>query len=255
MQAVTNEQLLAAVQALSTQVQKIASALDKQQQRREYQAAYYKKRKAAKAEKAKRIELPDGHCLECRRSDRIPKEAWAKQMRSFVERGLSPYNFLTWVAWSWNQSLFNHVPITKSGGYMHVFIGYSGKKALRCKFSERDVTGRMRISRFSRPEQLDTLGQALYWKWTFHTINKIVDCAEEQGWFETLSSNWQKVLKVAMGGFSCYEVKGEIWDPNERDFAVINKTYSQLRPTLDMSWNAFLRGLFSKEEPFSDQTQ
>ena len=255
MQAVTNEQLLAAVQALATQVQKIASALDKQQQRREYQAAYYKKRKAAKAEKAKRIELPDGHCLECRRSDRIPKEAWAKQMRSFVERGLSPYNFLTWVAWSWNQSLFNHVPITKSGGYMHVFIGYSGKKALRCKFSERDVTGRMRISRFSRPEQLDTLSQALYWKWTFHTINKIVDCAEEQGWFETLSSNWQKVLKVAMGGFSCYEVKGEIWDPNERDLAVINKTYSQLRPTLDMSWNAFLRGLFSKEEPFSDQTQ
>ena len=255
MQAVTNEQLLAAVQALATQVQKIASALDKQQQRREYQAAYYKKRKAAKAEKAKRIELPDGHCLECRRSDRIPKEAWAKQMRSFVERGLSPYNFLTWVAWSWNQSLFNHVPITKSGGYMHVFIGYSGKKALRCKFSERDVTGRMRISRFSRPEQLDTLGQALYWKWTFHTINKIVDCAEEQGWFETLSSNWQKVLKVAMGGFSCYEVKGEIWDPNERDLAVINKTYSQLRPTLDMSWNAFLRGLFSKEEPFSAQTQ
>ena len=69
------------------------------------------------------------------------------------------------------------------------------------------------------------------------------------------NNNWQKVLKVAMGGFSCYEVKGEIWDPNERDLAVINKTYSQLRPTLDMSWNAFLRGLFSKEEPFSDQTQ
>ena len=252
---VTNEQLLAAVQALGTQLKAIAGALDKQQKRRDYQAAYYKKRKAAAAEKARRIELPNGHCLESRRDDRIPAGAWAKQLQRFVERGLSPYNFLTWLAWAWNQDTFNHVPITKSGGYMHVFIGYSGKKALRCKFSERDVTGRMRISRFSRPEQLDTLGQALYWKWTFHTINKIVDCAEEQGWFETLSSNWQKVLKVAMGGFSCYEVKGEIWDPNERDLAVINKTYSQLRPTLDMSWNAFLRGLFSKEEPFSDQTQ
>ena len=256
---VTNEQLLAAVQALGTQLKAIAGALDKQQKRRDYQAAYYKKRKAAAAEKARRIELPNGHCLESRRDDRIPAGAWAKQLQRFVERGLSPYNFLTWLAWAWNQDTFNHVPITKSGGYMHVFIGYSGKKALRCKFSERDITGRMRISRFTRPEQLDTLSQALYWKWTFHTVHKVVqDYAEENEWFGALSENWKKVLKVAMGQFGCYEIKGEVWDPNERDFSVINKTYGHLRPTLDMSWNAFLRGLFSKEEPFkevSDPTQ
>ena len=66
-----------------------------------------------------------------------------------------------------------------------------------------------------------------------------------------LGESWQKPIKVAMGGFGCYEVKGEIFDPNERNIEAANKTYGLLRPTLEMNWSAFLRGLFCKEEPFT----
>jgi len=109
----------------------------------------------------------------------------------------------------------------------------------------------MRVARLTKKEQLDTLSGALYWKWTFRTVSKIVGQAEDEGWFEDLGDRWHKPLKVAMGGFGGYEVKGEIFDPNERDLKVASKTYGLLRPTLEMNWNAFVRGLFSKEEPFT----
>ena len=68
----------------------------------------------------------DRHCLEGSRDRRLPAAEWGEVLKSFVQRGLSPYNFLSWLAWKWNKDTFQHVPITKSGGYMHVFIGMSG---------------------------------------------------------------------------------------------------------------------------------
>lgn len=248
---VSNEELLAAVVQLKEQVQRIAEAMEKQQGRKSYQAEYYKKRKAALAAALVRLPNKDRHCLEGPRDSRMPHAAWAKQLKAFAERGLSAYNYITWLAWTWNHNTFEIVPITKSGGYMHVFIGMSGKKPLRSKYSERDVTGHMRVSRLTKKEQIDTLADALYWKWTFHTICDVVGEAQDEGWFDGLGESWTKPLKLAMGGFGCYEVKGEIFDPCERNLQVASKTYGWLLPTLEMNWNAFLRGLFSKEEPFT----
>ncbi len=255
---VSNEEVLAAVAKLTEHVQRIAVAMEKQQERKSYQAEYYKKRKAkkeAEAAKAKLLPNRDRPCLDGPRDKRLPHAEWAKQLKAFADRGLSAYNFLTWLAWTWNHNTYEHVPITRSGGYMHVFIGMSGPKPLRTKYSDRDVTGHMRVSRLTKPEQLDTLGDALFWKWTFGTVCGVVSEAEDGGWFEALGESWHKPLKVAMGGFGCYEVKGSIFDPNERDLEVANKTYGWLRPTLEMNWNAFMRGLFCKEEPFTGPKQ
>ena len=134
---------------------------------------------------------------------------------------------------------------------MHVFIGTSGSKALRSKYSERDVTGHMRVARLTSKVQLDTLADALFWKWTFRTVAKVVGQAEDDGWFEQLGNSWGKPLKVAMGQYGCWEVNGHYFDPNERDLEVASDVYGRLRPTLEMNWNAFLRGLWSKEEPFT----
>jgi hypothetical protein len=248
---VSNEEVLAAIVSLKQEVQRIAEALEKQQERKSYQAEYYQKRKAAKAVKLERLENRNRHCLTGPRDQRLPIVKWTAQLKAFAERGLSAYNFITWLAWSWNHNTFTHVPITKSGGYMHVYIGLSGEKPLRSKYSERDVTGHMRVSRLTKPEQLDTFADALWWKWTFATICNVVGIAEEEDWFEPLGDNWHRPLKVAMGGFGCYEIKSEIFDHTERNLEVANKTYGWLRPTLEMNWNAFMRGLFSKEEPFT----
>ena len=248
---VSNEQVLAAVVSLKEQVQRIAETLEKQQGRKKYQAEYYKKRKAAKAAKLKRIENKNRHCLDGPRDKRLPHEAWAKQLKVFADRGLSVYNFVTWLAWSWNQNTYEHVPITRSGGYMHVMIGMSGEKPLRLKYSERDVTGHMRVNRFTKPQQIDTFADALWWKWTFSCICDVVGEVEGEDWFEALGESWHKPLKVAMGNYGCYEIKGETFDPNNHDLDVASKMYGWLRPTLEMNWSAFLRGLFSKEEPFT----
>ena len=255
---VSNEEVLAAVAKLAEQVQRIAAAMEKQQDRKSYQAEYYKRRKAKKAEaaaRAKRLSNKDRHCLDGPRDLRLPFAAWAGRMKAFADRGLSAYNFITWLAWTWNHNTYEHVPITRSGGYMHVFIGMSGDKPLRTKYSDRDVTGFMRVNTLTRPEQLDTLRDALFWKWTFGCVFSVVSEVEDEGWFNTLGESWHKPLKVAMGGYGCYEIKGHTFDPSERDLEVASKTYGLLRPTLEMIWNAFMRGLFCKEEPFTGPKQ
>ena len=98
----SNEAVLAAVVELKEQVQRIADAMERRQNRKSYQAEYYKKRKAAKAAKLVRLENTNRHCLKGRRDNRLPHEAWA--LKTFVERGLSPYNYITWLAWAWNQN-------------------------------------------------------------------------------------------------------------------------------------------------------
>ena len=115
---VSNEELLAAVVQLKEQVQRIAEAMEKQQGRKSYQADYYKKkkRKAALARAVVRLPNKDRHCLEGPRDSRLPHAVWAKQLKAFAERGLSAYNYITWLAWTWNHNTFEHVPITKSGG-------------------------------------------------------------------------------------------------------------------------------------------
>ena len=249
-----NEEVLAAIAALKEQVQRIADALEKQNDRKSYQAQYYRKRKAEKAKAVallQRLPNADRHCLTGNRDERLPIDKWTQQLRAFAARGLSAYNFITWVAWSWNRDTYVHSPITKSGGYMRVFIGMSGDAPLRSKYSDRDLLGRLRVFKFTKMEQLDTFGGALWWNWTFRILYQIYEGCEHEAWFKALGEGWHKPLKVAAGTYGCYEIKPDVvFDPLERDIETLNKRYSKVRPTLDMTWNAFLRGLFSKEEPF-----
>jgi hypothetical protein len=251
-----NKEVLDAIAVLSAQVQRIADALEKQSERKSYQAEYYQKRKK-KAEEAAalaaKLDNQNRHCLEGMRDTRLPYAQWAAKLKEFAERGLSAYNFISWLAWAWNHDTYKMVPITKSGGYFHVFIGLSGKNPLRSKYSERDVTGHMRVARLTNKVQIDTFADALFWKWSFRTVATVVNHAQDEGWFEGLGESWNRPLKVAMGSTGQYEVeeKGRCFDPNERDIEVASYMYGRLRPTLEMNWNAFRRGLSSKEEPFT----
>ena len=255
------KRVLAEIVQLKEQVGRMADALQRQEDvmkcledRKKYHADYYKKRKVARAKRkvalSNKLLNRDKHCLDSLRDTRVPYDKWTEKLKAFSARGLSAYNFITWLAWEWNHNTYVHVPITRSGGYVQVFIGLSGGKPLRNKYSDRDLTGRMRITKFQKPEQLDTFSDALWWKWTFRALVQVVNNVSETNWYKALGDSWDRPLKVAMGCFGCYEIKGVTFDHTERDLAVMSKAYGYLRPTLEMCWGAFLRGLFSKVEPF-----
>lgn len=254
----TSADVIAEIRELRVQVQRMADLLQKREDRTSYQAQYYKRRKEAKAKAGfgdAKLLNRNGHCLcQSGRDRRLPHSKYAAKLQEFVDRGLSVYNFVTWLGWSWNHDTYVHVPITKSGGYMHVFIGFSGKKALRNKYSERDVTGKMRINTFTNPVQLDTFRDALWWQWTYATIVPLMGLLNEtnEPWFAKLGvNNWINPLKIMMGGFGCYEVKGLTFDQGERDLKLASKAYAYVRPTLTMALNAWRKGILSKEEPFT----
>lgn len=250
-------EVLNAIADLKAQVQRIAEALEKANSRKEYQASYYKKRKQKKA--TPKILAPSGlrnldrHCLEGRRDKRLPVDKWATVLRRFVDARASPYNFLTWLAWSWNKDTYHMVPITKSGGYLQVFIGFSGDKALRIKYSERELLGRVKVCTFSKQEQLEAFREAKWWRWGFGVLGSVVFQVEDEPWFKQLRDDWIRPLRVMMGGFGMYKVPGMNieFDQSVSDLPKASKMYGIMRPTLTMSWAACLRGLHCKEEPFS----
>ena len=255
MSSINIEQLVEIILELKEQVSRMADALKKQEDRKSYQAEYYKKRKAAREKKARstKLENPDRHILD-RRDKRLPFRAWGLKLKEFVDRGLSPYNFLTWLTWAWNQNTYQHAPITKSGGYMHVYIGMSSQKGrpLRAKHSERDITGHVRVGAFRNKTQQDTFASALWWKWGYAVLHSVVGEVQGEDWYEALGETWHRPMKVLQGGFGCYEVKpGVYFDPVEPDLNLASKVYGIVRPTLKMGWGAALRGFFTKEEPFT----
>ena len=261
---VSNEELLTVITELKAQVQRMADALQKKEDRKNYHSEYYKKRKTDKKKKAAKsklkLENPNRHILEGQRDYRLPFKKWALKLKKFVDRGLSPYNFVTWLAWSWNQDTYQHTPITKSGGYMHVFIGVSaqdGGRALRSRYSERDVTGHMRVNTFKNEAQIDTFASALWWKWTFRVLGLAVSEVDEEDWYNALGESWHRPMKVLQGATGLYEIQRTgaepiYFDPNETDLNLASKMYGFVRPTLEMGWGAALRGFFSKEEPFTE---
>ena len=71
--------------------------------RKEYQSEYYKKRKAAKEKKAAeiartRLKNPERSVFDAKRDYRVPHDKWAAKLTEAVQRGLSVWNWLTWLA-------------------------------------------------------------------------------------------------------------------------------------------------------------
>ena len=104
MSSVTNDELMRAIKELTVQVQSIASALQAREDRREYHAKYYLKRKADKAKKATEVaqtRLPNtkGSHFCGRRMYNLPTEDWANALKQFADSGRSVFNWLTWLAY------------------------------------------------------------------------------------------------------------------------------------------------------------
>ena len=92
-----SDKVLEAISELKEQVCRLADMLQAQQERKEYQKSYYQRRKAARELLVQGLQLKnkERHCLEGPRDRRLPVAEWGKQLRRFVNAGMSAYNFLT----------------------------------------------------------------------------------------------------------------------------------------------------------------
>ena len=253
------EELRAEIRELRVQVQRMADALQTKQDRSQYQAEYYKKRKAAKALKKEQDRaskrLSSERCVfkGLRRRD-VPHKLWAQKMQEFLRDGRSIYNWLTWVAWSWNQDTWEFPPITRSGGYYNVFIGMSGEKPLRSRYTERDITGHVRVITFTTQLQLETFSSALFWAYCFRTVGLVASEHEEDSeWYQQMPTRWRNVIEVLKGALGQFKIpNSEIYfNPEEKDLQVMSKAYGHVRLMLEQVWACTLKGWFSKKEPFT----
>ena len=189
-----NQEVCSEVKALREQVAKLTEMLQLQKDRKDYQKAYYKKRKAAKENAVKRLRNPDKNLFDGYRNLDVHHEEWVAKMKEFVEAGHSVYNFLTWLAWDYNQNTWEFSPITKSSGYMHVFIGRSGNKALRSRYTELDIHGQIRANKFTNSRQIETFKNALFWKYANKTIGVLAEDIDGEP-LKSLPQDWQEVTR------------------------------------------------------------
>ena len=250
--------LIEEIRCLRNEVKHLTELVESQQNRKKYHSEYYEKRKlkiTKECKKSNRIPNPKCGMFPMIRKYDAPFKMWANKIHEFACRGLSPYNFLTWLSWAWNQNTYEHVPLTKSGGYLHLYIGMSAQKdgrPLRHRYSQRDFTGRMRVNVLTTSRQLDIFSGALWWSWSFHVLNATLDEVKREQWYKDLGPYWHKPLAILQGQHGHYEVlPGIIFQPTtEENLEIASKCYGIVRPILEMGWSASLKGMFSKEEPF-----
>ena len=255
--SVSNEVLLAAIVELKEQVAKMAEALQSREDRRTYQANYYKKRKETKKQKAEELanaRLPNtrGSHFNGLRKTNVPIKKWVDKMKQFGKEGRSVYNWITWLAWNWNQDVFVYNPLTRSGGYIHVYLGMSNDKPYRHKYCQRDVTGQLNIRTIKTKIQAETLAGALWWDYSFRTIGLVFNEVKNEEWFKQLDRSWETVIRIALGQYGFFELgDGWLWEETQTDINKLAKGYNKIRNYLEPAWRASLKGWFCKGEPFN----
>jgi hypothetical protein len=247
--------------AVEKKLDKVLLLLTEKKGRAKYQAKYYADRRAAaeeeKKQKQKGLRNPDKNILDLPMGwdTRLgPKvEEWAEVCYRFADARKGPYAFLEWLAYTWNCCTYWCKPITKSGGYFHLFIGFTGTKPLRSKWTENDLFGSVRRTSFTRAQR-DQFRDALWWKWGFGVLGKVVlHMKEDEARWDNLKTNFTRPLQLLMGGYGLVEVRqGMYFDPHEDDCVKVGKMYAHAKPDLDRGWGACKRGLFAKVEPHAE---
>jgi len=248
---------LQAVERMLKKVEKshheILELLREKTSRKEYMQKYYQQKKlqrsGLKNPDRNNLNLPRG--WDIRLKDKM--QEWAEVAFRFatVLPRPRPFDFLEWLCWTWNVGTYQHKVITKSGGYNHLFIGYSGDKPLRLKFTDGDLYGNVRRTTFT-PVQRDQFCEALWWKWGFAVLVKLKQTMGENR-FQSLAPAFKRPLLLLMGGFGEVEVQKDLFfDPHEANCSRLGKAYRHAKPDLDRAWNACKKGLFSKVEPHAD---
>ena len=231
----------------------VLGLLRERQKRSEYQRRYYEEKKAEQRQGLKNpdcnnLDLPMG--WDKRLRDQV--RAWAELAFRFAETGKTPYAFMEYLAFVWNNCTYWHKVITRSGGYNHVFIGFSGTKPLRSKCTDNDLFGCVKRTTFSRTQRLQ-FGEALWWRWGYGVLGKVVFEMQEDDRWDRLSAQFTKPMLLMMGGFGQYEVRhGLIFDPSEDDPLKVGKAYAYAKPNLDRGWAACMKGLFAKVTPHAE---
>jgi len=247
------------IAAVETKLDEVLQLLKGKNARAEYQAKYYVERREAALlkENSGRLRNPDRNNLDLPRGwdKRLgPKvHEWAELCYRFAAARKSPFEFMEWLAFTWNSCTYWNKVITKSGGYFHLFIGFSGTKPLRSKWTENDLFGSVRRTTFNRIQR-DQFRDAPWWKWGFGVLGKVVHQMKEEDdrWAE-LDTRFTRPLLLMMGGYGLVEVRqGLYFDQHEDDCNKIGKMYAHAKPDLDRGWKACKRGLFSKVEPHAE---
>ena len=220
----------------------------------EYHARYYAKRKAAQEKTAASTKLlnPDKNMLTHRDPRLRPMfESWAEVAFRFGA-ALKPFDFLCWLVYTW-QNLYKVRPITRTGGYNQVFIGWSGDRPLRQKCTDNDVFGNCKRLKFTKSQAFD-FGRSTWWNWTYGVLYQVLFTMQEEHedrWAQ-LSPRFTRPLLLMTGGCGSVEVRHGIEFDQNLAHDQLQKVYKHVKPDLDRGWAACIKGLCSKEEPHAE---
>lgn len=220
-----------------------------------YNKAYYAKRKkdATALQRSSKIRNPDRNNLimPMGKDRRLASnfEDWALVGFKFGTKN-KPFQFLEWLCWAW-QDVYMCRPVTRSGGYNQLFIGWSNDKPLRVKVTDCDMFANVRRLKFNKIQR-DQFADAYWWKWGYGVLYQTLQVMEGRAEaYKELPATFLKPLRLMCGGYGEVEVRSDLFfDPAEDRCDKLATAYAYAKPDLDRGWAACMKGLAAKEEPF-----
>lgn len=239
----------------------VLSLLREKKGQRDYHSKYYAKRREAQMTKTMPgIKNPNWNNLDLHGwkglgwDKRLQEQMklWAEICYRFADAKKGSFSFMRWLSYTWNCKTYWFKVITRSGGYNHLFHGFSGTKPLRHKLTDTDLFGCVKRTALTKI-QCDQFGEALWWKWGFAVLGKVVRVMQEsEDRWAALPKHFTRPMLLLMGSMGEVQMHGHTFNPEDGDHIKVGKMYASAKPDLDRVWNACKLGLFSNEEPFAE---
>ena len=255
------ENVLQRLGTVESKLDEVLQLLKSTANRKAYHAKKYSERKAKKALPG--LRNPNCNMLEMKpwgydkrlQADGTFKK-WALVACRFArDPSLGAHKFLQWLSYTWNSATYWHKVITRSGGYNHLFTGFSGSgnKPMRTKRCDNDLFGCMKRTKFTKAQR-DQFEDALWWMWGFGVLCKVNHelCEMPDAHDVVRNSKFMRPLRLMMGQYGEVQLRQDlVFDQTESDPVKLGKMYGYAKPDLDMAWNACKRGLCDNVEPFT----
>jgi hypothetical protein len=248
--------MLQRIQTVSEQVQKLSERIDELSTKikmKQYQRAYYEKKKAAALAK-KPHGLKNLSAAFSMKDPRLPFAEWATVGLTFMRENHPPQHFIEWLVYIWNKKTYWSPQVTRHGGYYHVFINHAHgtTHANRLRMTEVDMWGKRTYTWTHVHHDIFCSAQFL-WGFALVCLWPVVSLmAQDDAWIP--NSHFAKLLGLMCGGYAEVELAGVFFDqclpPHE-----LRTVFPIAQPYLTCGIAAQKSGITAKAEPHAKVAQ
>ena len=238
------DEVLARLDAMDAKICKFAFEKMTKAQENALRRQIYREKKEATLKC--RLPMPERCVFEKDARLGVKFDGWAEVGMRFAVKGRGP-EFVQWLVWEWNNSVYLKKPITFSGSSFKLWNGHArhgyGPVDLFHLYRKRKVYAKFLRN---KAEHQDFSGRK-FWNWGFNVLRHVYGRMKEREGWQMVPQRFKDTCCLLIGGPALMKIDNDYWDMNES-----LETINRMMPKVLHLWLPLLEciatGLRAKEQ-------